>query len=134
MEQNQSTPEASRIWAAALVLIGSLMGTAGVAAGAMAAHQTGGGLLETASHYLLFHAAPVLAIGLNSYNRKICMTAASLLAFGAVLFSGDLALRALANLKPLAMAAPIGGLILILGWLSLATAGILDIVKAREAK
>ncbi len=122
MQQNQYFIDESSIYHPALICAAGLMGAAGVAAGALAAHQAGGGPLETASHYLLFHAGPVLAIGLNSYKSKLFNVAASLIVIGALLFSVDLALRALANVKPFALAAPAGGIILILGWLMLAIA------------
>jgi uncharacterized membrane protein YgdD (TMEM256/DUF423 family) len=48
---------------------------------------------------------------------------------GAALFSGDIALRALAGHRLFAMAAPSGGIILIAAWLGLAAAAIAELVR-----
>lgn len=111
-----------KIWAMTLVLLAGLMGAAGVAAGAAAAHVTGGGSLQTASIYLLIHAAAAAAIGLNLPAGRLFLLSGSLLAVGAILFGGDIALRALAGVRLFPMAAPAGGIILIVGWLALAAA------------
>ena len=118
-----------RKWSMLLTCLAGLMGAAGVAAGAAAAHTTGGGTLETASHYLLVHAAAIAALSLNHRASKIFLASASLLTLGAALFSGDLALRALAGVKLFAMAAPAGGIILIAGWLTLALASLIHLVS-----
>jgi uncharacterized membrane protein YgdD (TMEM256/DUF423 family) len=102
-----------------LTLCAGLMGAAGVALAAYAAHAQSGGNLVTASQFLLFHAAPVLATGLAPPGR-LRVIGGSLLVMGALLFCGDLTLRALSGTAPWPMAAPTGGMILILGWLVLA--------------
>ena len=97
-----------------------LMGAAGVALAAAGAHAAGADLLNPASNMLLFHAAAVLALALGGAPRLLLAVSGSLLALGGVVFSGDLALRALAGVKLFAMAAPLGGMLLIAGWLSIA--------------
>ena len=47
------------------------------------------------------------------------------LALGTCLFSADLALRALADTKLFALAAPAGGMLMILAWLGIAAAGLI---------
>jgi uncharacterized membrane protein YgdD (TMEM256/DUF423 family) len=43
---------------------------------------------------------------------------------GAILFSGDISLRTLTGASPMRMAAPTGGVMLIVGWLWLAFAAL----------
>jgi uncharacterized membrane protein YgdD (TMEM256/DUF423 family) len=50
-------------------------------------------------------------------------------ALGAALFSGDIALRALAGHRMFAMAAPTGGVILIGAWVALAVAAVAAISR-----
>jgi uncharacterized membrane protein YgdD (TMEM256/DUF423 family) len=50
---------------------------------------------------------------------------AGVLILGTVLFSGDLALRALKGAKLFAMAAPAGGILMLLGWAGLALSALL---------
>ena len=119
-------------WAMALAVLAGLIGAAGVAAGAAAAHRTGGGGLETAAHYALFHAPAILALALTRSNDAWFLSAATLLAIGVALLSGDLAIRALAGIRPLPLAAPSGGLCLIAGWLMTALAAALRFTRTRH--
>ena len=52
------------------------------------------------------------------------MQAATLMLIGAILFSGDISLRTLTGASPMRMAAPTGGVMLIVGWLWLAFAAL----------
>ena len=110
-----------RCWSQAILALAGLFGAAGVALAAWAAHRGGGDPLMTAALFLLLHAGPLLAIGLAPPRRGL-LAGATMLAAGGVLFSGDLTLRLVAGLKPLPLAAPAGGLLLILGWAWLAIA------------
>ncbi len=121
-----------KVWSITLTILAGLMGATGVAAGAAAAHVTGGGALDTAGTYLLVHAAAIVAISVNSCNSKVFLLAGSLLALGAILFGGDIALRALAGIRLFPMAAPAGGMILIAGWLALAAGGLVHLAKRSE--
>jgi uncharacterized membrane protein YgdD (TMEM256/DUF423 family) len=105
----------NRIFAAAA----GLMGAAGVALAAAGAHAAGADLLNPASNMLLFHAAAVLALAVGGAPRLLLAVSGSLLVLGGAVFSGDLALRALAGVKLFALAAPLGGMLLIAGWLSI---------------
>jgi uncharacterized membrane protein YgdD (TMEM256/DUF423 family) len=112
------------------ILLASLMGAAGIALWARAAH---GGLpnLVTAAQFLLIHAAAVLAITASRKQGLMHDAAArwavSILILGTVLFAGDLTFRALAGAGLFPMAAPIGGSALIGGWLILAVATLLPV-------
>lgn len=111
-----------------LLLVAGLMGAAGVAAAAAAAHVGGGENLATASHFLLFDAAAVaglLAVALQLGRGRVAFSiAAGLIALGGLLFSGDLAARALMEVKLLGGSAPFGGSLMIVGWLVAAVAAL----------
>lgn len=108
-----------------LAALACLMGAAGVALAAAAAHGDGG-LARTASQFLIFHATALLGLAalLPQIARERLRHALLVCSFGlgcaAILFSGDLASRALAGGRLFPMAAPIGGTGMILFWLALA--------------
>lgn len=112
-----------------LTVIAGLLGGAGVILAAAAAHGGAGAGLETASQMLLFHAVAVIAacaaIAGGVVRRPFGIGAALLLIVGVALFAGDLALRAYAGHRLFPMAAPIGGTVMIGGWLLLALAAAL---------
>ena len=111
-----------------LVALGGLAGCLGVALAAMAAHVTGGGNLETASRFLLLHAPALLALGALTGARLVHpglgRIAGAVMVLGLVLFCGDLAVRALWNVAPVRLAAPIGGVLLMVAWLGAAAAAL----------
>jgi len=111
----------------ALIALGGLAGAFGVALSAMAAHLTGGNL-ETAARFLLAHAPALVGIGALSgaglVPRGLARSAGLLMAVGLALFSGDLAVRAIWGIAPIRLAAPAGGITLILAWLAVALAGL----------
>lgn len=97
-------------------LVAGLLGAAGVAAAALAAHGGYGDSLRIASEFALVHAVLAITLVLRAPGRAATIAAAIVL-LGALLFCGDLALRAIAS-RPLApMAAPTGGFLMIAGWL-----------------
>jgi uncharacterized membrane protein YgdD (TMEM256/DUF423 family) len=111
------------IWNRILAAIAGLMGAAGVALAALAAHRGGGETLTTAALFLILHAGPAFAAALAS-RHSATLAGASLLAAGALLFSTDLALLATLAAHPVPMAAPVGGTLMIAGWLTLCCAAI----------
>jgi uncharacterized membrane protein YgdD (TMEM256/DUF423 family) len=100
------------------ILAGGLLGAAGVALSAVAAHA-GGGNVGTAAGFLLAHAPVLLAIGLHGRGRLLDAGGTVLLA-GVLLFCGDLLMRHYTGGRLFPMAAPIGGTATILGWLIVA--------------
>ena len=110
-----------------LTACAGLMGAAGVALAARAAHGGNDAGLMSAAMFLLIHAAalPELAAvrGDGAAGKTMGLALAVLIA-GTCLFSGDLALRGLAGAKLFANAAPIGGMAMILGWLAVAMSGL----------
>ena len=101
-----------------LVLAAGLVGAVGVALSAAAAHR-GGAFTGTAASFLLMHAPVFLAIGLVGGNRCLRIASAVLLV-GLLLFAGDLLSRDFLGSRLFAMSAPIGGTLLIAGWLAIA--------------
>lgn len=104
-----------------LLALGALAGLLGVAASAAAAHVSGVDSLKTAAQFLLFHAPAILGLvalsASGGTHRLLTRLAGSALVLGLMLFSGDLALRALHGTPLFPMAAPAGGMVLMAGWL-----------------
>lgn len=131
-----SATSASARDATIFLIIGGIFGASGVALAAAEAHVAGGREVGTASRMLLFHAPAALALAAASrvgFGRGVRLFGWALLA-GAALFSGDLAARSLLGDRLFAMAAPIGGLAMIAGWLGLAAAGAALAVSNWRAK
>ena len=111
-----------------LIALAGLMGAAGVALAAAAAHGTDAGRLASASAMLLFHATAILAVvallARGLLHGGIGLLAAFGFAIGAVLFASDLTLRQYAGHALFPMAAPTGGTVMILSWLVVTLAAV----------
>jgi uncharacterized membrane protein YgdD (TMEM256/DUF423 family) len=123
-----------------LLALAGLFGASAVALGAWAAHglEASHGrravmLVETASRTQLAHAVAMLgalalyrtARGQAAPDATVWLArAAQLFAAGIILFCGALILLAFGAPRWLGMVAPVGGAILIAGWLALAWGGI----------
>ena len=111
-----------------LIVLAGLMGGSGVILAAAGAHAAPGTGLDSAAYILLFHAVAVLGgIALVQQSvlwRPMMVFVLAAWVLGAVLFSGDVALRALAGSRLFPMAAPTGGIILIAAWIGIAAAAI----------
>lgn len=102
-------------------LVAGLSGAMAVAAGAFGAHGASGQAAEwlrTGAQYQMVHAVAALAV-LRLVEPK---GPAVLLLSGGLLFGGTLYLMALGLPRWLGAVTPIGGLLLIAGWLWLACA------------
>ena len=104
------------------LIVAGLLGASGVAAAAASSHA-GADLLGPYALIALTHAPALLALGLFAQAR-ILSVAMLILALGAIVFSADLATRHFAGHGLFPMAAPIGGMLLIAGWLAVALAGL----------
>lgn len=113
-----------RAWLMGLGALAGLFGAAGVGLAAVGAHRSGNPIVTTAAYFLLFHASGLAALCALARERadRGVLVAGALIAIGTILFSGDLALRGLADLTLVHMAAPTGGVLMILGWLVAAVA------------
>lgn len=121
-------------WALCLMAVAGLFGAAGVGAAALAAHRPAGPDLQIAADFLLFHAAAVAAIvGSALQPRPPFLVSASTIALGTMLFCGDLIRRALVNAALFRLAAPMGGTLLMLGWLILVIASLVGFFRRRQS-
>jgi uncharacterized membrane protein YgdD (TMEM256/DUF423 family) len=109
-----------------LVIAAGLCGAAGVALSAAAAHG-GGAFTGTAASFLIMHAPAFLAVGLaGSAAGRLLGAACLVLLAGLVLFCGDLVCRDYLGTRLFPFAAPIGGTLLIAGWLAICVAGLVS--------
>lgn len=106
------------------IALAAALGLTAVAFGAFAAHglEAGGDAraaqwLATGSHYQLVHAVAIVAV--IAWGRQGALPAA-LWTVGAILFPGSLYALAFGAPKAVAALAPVGGMVLLLGWASLA--------------
>ena len=110
------------------IVLAGLMGASGIILAAAGAHGAPGAGLDSAGYMLLFHAAAVLSgsalVQQGLLWRPLMIIVLAAWVLGAVLFSSDVALRALAGHRLFPMAAPAGGIILIGAWIGLAAAAI----------
>jgi uncharacterized membrane protein YgdD (TMEM256/DUF423 family) len=111
------------------IVLGSLLAALAVMLGAFAAHglreylsQIGRtDTFETAVRYHFYHAFGLLLLGIlqNQFPAKNLSLPGYLLLAGVVIFSGSLYILSTANLRWMGAVAPIGGTLLIAGWLVL---------------
>lgn len=111
------------------VLLGALLGAVGVLAGAFGAHGLKQRLspeslaaFETAVRYQLLHALALLAVGALSRGGGEWRIPTQLLFWGTVLFSGSIYCLSTGGPRWMGPVTPIGGSLLIAGWVALAFA------------
>ncbi len=110
-----------------MVATGGIFGAIGVASAAAASHSDTTGLLGPASIMLLAHAPVLIALYAAKSHIQFVSIAGAILTLGTILFTSDLAVNFLnrtgINQTGLLqdgifpMAAPIGGVLMIAGWL-----------------
>lgn len=105
-----------------LLVAAGIAGALGVAAAARASHM-GDDNLGIAANFLLLHAPVLIGLSLLAASR-LAVAAGAVLAIGLALFAGDLSIRAFTGNALFPLAAPIGGVSLIIGWLLVAATGI----------
>ncbi len=113
------------------IVMAALFGLTGVAAGALAAHGSGVGaidaraaeLLRTGSSYALWHALAILAY-LALWGRSNAPLA--LFTFGTLLFSFSLYGLAFGAPPTVGYATPVGGVLLLGGWIGVAIVAFAD--------
>lgn len=99
-----------------VLFLAGLIGAAGVALAAAATHM-GGALLGPASAMCLAHAPAMLALFAAHRLLRPATGAGLLMGLGTVLFAGDLVLKEFLGASLFPMAAPSGGILMMLGWL-----------------
>ncbi|MBU2913179.1 MULTISPECIES: DUF423 domain-containing protein [Reichenbachiella] len=112
-----------------IIRSGAIMALLTVAIGAFGAHGLKGVLMqydtveifETAVRYQGMHAIALLVLGVLTmqYETKWLVRSAWLFVLGVVFFSGSLYVLSVTGIKFLGAVTPIGGVLMILGWLSL---------------
>jgi len=111
-------------------VLGAVYGGLAVAAGAFGAHALKGRLppellahWATATDYLSLHALALVVTGIllrgSPANRPLRLAGVAYI-LGGCLFSGSLYVRVLLDMPSWGMVTPLGGSLLILGWLLLA--------------
>ncbi len=113
-----------------VMVVGAVLGALAVMTGAFGAHALKSVLSEsaqnwygTAVNYHAQHAMALIICGVMirvSGGNRWLSTAAITLLTGTLIFSGSLYLMAFTSWALLGMLTPVGGLLLIIGWLSLA--------------
>ncbi len=131
---NPSSNKSFRLW----LVGGAILGGLAVASGAFGAHgleiqlSKDGGfdqadqrlieVWETAARYQMYHALALLAVGLIGVRRKSksVFVAGVAMTLGTIIFSGCLYALVLSGQKWLGAIVPMGGALMILGWIALA--------------
>ncbi|CAN5617069.1 DUF423 domain-containing protein [soil metagenome] len=110
-------------------ILGCAFGFLAVAAGAFGAHALRGRLspeyvavFETAVRYQMYHALALLGVTWagTQWSGSRAALAGWLFTAGIVIFSGSLYILTLTGMRWLGAITPIGGVLLLLGWLVLA--------------
>jgi len=132
--------------------IGALFGFASVALGAFGAHGLKTSLRErdlspqeqtqrldnweVAARYQMYHGLALIAVGLLAGHRprRLWSAAAAAFTVGVLIFSGCLYAYVLSGAKPWALVVPVGGVLLLLGWLSFLLAVLLPPASAAAAR
>ncbi|KAJ1486268.1 hypothetical protein T484DRAFT_1943818, partial [Baffinella frigidus] len=128
MPKEGATSAMSASW---VLKAASISGALAIGLGAFGAHGLKGKVpvemikvWETAAHYHLVHSAALLGLaaankqGLTS--KRAAKLAPPLMAAGVLLFSGSLYAMVLTGNKKLGIVTPIGGVLLIGGWVAMA--------------
>ncbi|MFI2811215.1 MULTISPECIES: DUF423 domain-containing protein [Microbulbifer] len=116
------------------LLIAAFLGATGVMLGAFGAHGLRGRVAEnlleafkTGVHYQLVHALVLLLVALMIQqwgSRTALVTCGALFAVGVLLFSGSLYGLALGGPRWLGPVTPLGGSLMIAGWIALFVAAL----------
>lgn len=116
------------------LVIAAAFGFVGVVAGALGAHAAarwldaeGLPLWDTAVRYQMFHVAPMLAVGWLASRpdaSSAVMAAGCTFTAGVVAFCGALYVSALTGMDWVGAVTPVGGVLLLAGWLALGLHGL----------
>lgn len=111
--------------------VGALFAFVGVALGAFGAHALQGKvqpedlpIWETAVRYQMYHALAIMMVGIMqqlSAAQSVWLSKSALLFIGGIiLFSGSLYLLVITGRRWLGAITPLGGLLMLAGWIALA--------------
>lgn len=113
------------IWNRHLAAFAAFNGAMAVAIGAFGAHGAGPQiktLLTTGASYQLAHALLGLVCAILAVGGRTTIVAGWLASGGGLVFCGSLTLLGLLDLPVLGAVTPVGGVMMIMGWLALAFA------------
>ena len=108
-----------------ILLLGGLLGAAGVMLAAAATHTGETYMLGNASSMALAHAPVLVALNIGADRIRTAIPAGLTLGLGTAVFVGDLVVRHFSGHSLFPYAAPIGGLGMIGGWLVLCAGALL---------
>jgi len=106
------------------LFLAGLIGAAGVAFSAMAAHGDDPRLIGAAAAACMAQAPALLALSIGWEKVRTALPAALLMGLGCILFAGDLLFRTRYGHGLFPMSAPTGGTMMILGWLTVGLAAL----------
>lgn len=113
-----------------IAVAAGLLGAAGVALAAVAAHRIPTPAMASAAQMLMVHAVAVLAVSAwavrSVHAAGWWRVAARVMLLGVTLFAGDIALRGFEFGQLFPMAAPTGGTLTILSWVLVSVAAAID--------
>jgi uncharacterized membrane protein YgdD (TMEM256/DUF423 family) len=107
------------------LFVAGILGASGIALSALAAHGGDARLIGTAAAMSLAHAPALLALHASFERIRLASVAGLLIGLGCVIFVADLLFRARWGHGLFAMSAPIGGSMMIIGWLLVAVSAFL---------
>ena len=116
----QTNPVLARL----IIVVAGILGGGGVMAAAAASHGGDGTNLDPIAMVCLAHGPALLALGLSSLRGRLFDAAAILLGLGTLVFAGDLLVRQYLGHAAFPMAAPIGGVGMIGGWVAVIVGGL----------
>ena len=110
-----------------LVIMAALSGALAILMGALTSHhehiKSTPGLVSIASDYHFYHSICLLFLGLclevGVLHKRILQISGICFVFGILFFCGSIYLRALTEIKVFSYVMPSGGILLLLGWLTL---------------
>lgn len=115
-----------------LLMVAGILGAAGVALAAAATHTGATQMLGNASAMCLAHAPAILALVALRHALRAASMAAFLLGPGCLLFTADLVSRHFFDSRLFFFAAPIGGSMLIAGWVAVIAGVFLTALRNRR--
>lgn len=109
-----------------ILITAAIFGTSSIIIGAVLRHLSGNidmDILQTALRYHQLHSVVLLALGFYTLNKPRSVrliVPAALFALGILVFSGSLYVMIISKVLAFGWLTPVGGIMLIAGWLSLA--------------
>ncbi len=118
-------------WAYIIVGLAALTGAVGVMEAAASAHAISDPLLKTSANLLIVNAAAEIGIAGFALARshRLALLGATVLLAGSVLFCGELSAHVFLGRRYFALAAPIGGTSMIIGWLIVAVSAFASFLR-----